>query len=435
MALCSEDPLEVAEASIAIRKILSVDRNPPIAKVLEAGILPRLKDLLCDDSRPNVQLEVCWALTNIASGTREQTQAVVECGAVPLFVRLLSSPDACLQEQAVWALANIAGDRVEYRDGCISVGTVEALCRIVESSLTSKKSVQMTRLSIWGLSNMCRGRPAASFEKVSHCLPFIGRAVAGSNDSEVLADSAWALSYLTDSAARDNLSQVLLHVDLDRLISLLAYPSSSVHTPVLRVVGNLVSGESEMTDRVVSKGVLNHLKMLLLSNKKSVRKESLWAVSNICADSDVLIQKVIDSGILQRVCDLLKESDSDIKTEAAWVVCNACTAGNASQIRTLVMDSRFKVIELLVGYLESACREKKSVTSVLDAIFSILRSNEAFTSVLEECGGLTLIEDLQQDESEEIYASAVKILETYFDCEQEGTENRFFFNFSDARSG
>ena len=117
----NEDKLSAIQG---FRKMLSLQDKPPVQQVLDAGALPLFVQLLSHEAT-KIQFEAAWALTNVAS--TEHTRRVVEQGAVSRLIQLLLSGDANVREQSAWCLGNIAGDATDLRDILLQEGALDPL--------------------------------------------------------------------------------------------------------------------------------------------------------------------------------------------------------------------------------------------------------------------------------------------------------------------
>ena len=365
--LHSEDPAEQLDATTRFRKLLSIERNPPIVEVIAAGAVPRLVQFCqccacqchlayhlplphtthpssltwlappiarADDNAP-LLFEAAWTLTNISSGTSEHTRVVIDNGAIPIFVNLVRCPHADVREQAVWALGNIAGDSTRCRDLVLSYNASLGLLPNLLSAmgdLTSSSFLTMLRNATWTISNLCRGKPPPRWELVADLLqPLV--TLIHHTDEEVLVDACWSLSYLCEPPERIN--SLIATGALPRLTVLLGHTSPNVQTPALRCIGNVATGNAEQTHAVLACDALAAFGRLIESGKKDLKKEACWIVSNVCA-SATQIDAVCASGLVPSLIRCVDEEEFDIRKEAAYALCNACTGGSQQTLSGLV---------------------------------------------------------------------------------------------------
>lgn len=415
--LVSSNYSEKLKSTIKIRRLLSVQKNPPISEIIKADLLPIFINFLKNDSEPQLQFEAAWVITNITSGTSEQTISVVKEGAVLPLIKLLSSPKDNLKEQSIWALGNIAGDSHSSRDFLLDVGILEPFL----DQMNSPNRTSFLRNSAWTLSNLCRGKPGPKTSYIKRILPTLQKFIF-SEDTGILADVCWAFSYISDGST-ERIQDIIDNGVVQRTVELLMHSETIIQSPALRVVGNIAAGNDLQTQTIINCGGLPCLLTLINSFHKSIKKEACWTLSNITAGSVEQIQAVIDAKIIPTLIYILKYSEIDVKKEAAWAISNATTSGLKTQIDYLVKQD---CIQPMVDLLDSS--DARIVTVMLDGLENILEMGNQTTTrdfpneyvhLIEQAGGLEKLENLQYHSNKSIYERIIRLLEKFFSAEDD----------------
>ena len=119
--------------------------------LIGTGALPRLTALL-GHSSPSVQTPALRCIGNVATGTAEQTQAVLACDALSAFGRLIDSGKKELKKEACWIVSNVAAGSALQIDGVCASGLIPPLIRLV-----CEEEFDIRKEAAYALCNACSG--------------------------------------------------------------------------------------------------------------------------------------------------------------------------------------------------------------------------------------------------------------------------------------
>ncbi|CAO2184665.1 unnamed protein product [Urochloa humidicola] len=414
--LSSDDSSLQWEAIKELHELLSIERNPPIQEVIDSGAVPFFVELLSRYDRPQIQFEAAQALTCILKGTSENIKVVVDQGAVPIFVELLSSPSEDIRQEAVWALGDMACNSLAFRDILLAHGVVLPLLQLLKGN----PRLSLLRSSTWALSIIFQGGPQLNFELVKFALQVL-RQLIHSQDEEVVVPACWALSFLSDGFDSDKI-QALVDVGVcRRLVELLTHSSHSVRFPAVRAVSKIANGDDAQIQCIIDHQALPCFLDILMKDEDRTEKMIVcWIIAQFTNTNKEQIQAVIDGNIIGPLVHLMQTAELDVKREAAVAISNAAAVGTPDQTKYLVSKGCIKAFCDLLD-----CSDTGILEACLDGLQGILIAGKNMKSsgasdeniyvrMIEDAGGLFQIEDLQKHDEDTIHEVAVDLLVTFW---------------------
>jgi len=439
----NDQTVATLDAVVKLRKLLSIPDGPPIDEVLAKGLAPAFVELLTQPSC-GVQLgadeqktvlsmtfEAAWCLTNIASGTTHHCRAVVDAGAVPPLLGLLSSDSVEAREQAVWCVSNIAGDCAAFRDTLLNCGAMGRVLEMIEVTAVAGQMGPL-RNATWALSNLVRGKPAPARDHVLPALPTLSK-LLHLEDAELLADTAWALAYIAEA---DNgfIDAIAAAGCVPRMLHVLERGAKTVQVPALRALSNMLTGSDEATQAVLEGGFMRIVYPFITAERSRTRKEACWALSNVAAGTPAQIDALMATPLVGAAIARLGLDEYDVKKEALWTVANILHAyksepcvKTASRAAGLVEAGVIAPLVKMLGVSDVSI-----VKLALEACANLLaagdeltrgKGSNPFVVQFDEAEGVEKLEALQEHENSGIYDKAVAILEAHFGEDDDEDEN------------
>lgn len=393
--IISTDLKQIVEGIVEFRHLLSENMTPPIRAVVDSGVVPRFVELLSRKATVyingdqklirNIRLETAWVITNIASGSSEQTKIIVEFGAAPLLIDMLSENDEEIIDQAVWALGNISGESEKMRNMIIFSNATEVVSKIGILLSGDKKYIKILRNITWLLSNLNRGQnPPPPIESILLSIPLLEKLVQN-EDAEVLTDALWTVNYISefsvDSAnaiiSSSIFEQILIYL---HTLSLNNIITTSIY-PLVKFTGSIASSSLEFVPLLIEKGFVKLIYDIFFifdepTKIMRTRKEICWAFSKLTKSSPLCLEYFYNLDLL-KLLTISLESNNLIGQESILAIHNLME--NDELIIKFIQ--KYENKELFVNLIESLDNFTENIKIIMSNLMIIGKLLKIFYSL------------------------------------------------------
>ena len=298
--------------------------NPPIAQLIETGMVPVLIDIRSQfPPDEKTILNILWIITNIFTGNKSDIDYVINEKGIEYILEYIPNDNKEIVHQAVWGLSNIAGESTFHRDLILKLNVVDKIFHYFKE----ETDLPILRTLAWFISNLSRGHPLVDYEllKPCTCMGYLSYLWMFCVDEEIILDVLWSVSFISEinsKSVEDLINSNLIQNIVNEKFPLMK-TKQNLMVPFLRTLGNIVSGDEASTWFMINLGMLDQLVPFLEYSVLSIRKETAFIFSNIAAGSAMQVTAVVNiPNILEKIQMILTNDDIKVKTECVWIIMN-----------------------------------------------------------------------------------------------------------------
>ena len=395
------------------RKILAVEHHWPIQQIIDAGVLSFLIDWIQKFDYPQLQYESARTIINIASGTKQNCQVIVDKGAVPFLIELMNSTNEEVKTLTVWATGTIGGNFAYFRD---SILQNQGLPLLINCLKHSQNHTQIKNSS-WAISRLCQCKPLPNFKMLIDAMPVLAELIKTQHDAKILKYSLSALSLL---CGNEEQIEYLIHTGVvHQVLQLLNHHSLKIRLFAISIVFNILTGNEQHIQLVIDLGGVQALSALVDSYEIRMQSRAVLSISKICAGSKAQLDRLITAGVIPKLVARVYSYDQDIKKKSVCALRNAAAGGSPFQVVTFVQSG---IIQALCSLFQE--KDLKIILAAMNGLsrilkcgkehFSVNKEISEFASIVEQCDGLVKLKELQNHSYYFIALKASSMIVTYF---------------------
>ena len=140
----------VRNASWTLSNLCRGRPAPPFSKVARA--IASLSKVLIENDVEDILIDVCWAMSYLSDGGEERIPSILQTGVLPRLVQLLQHPNIAISVPCLRSIGNIVTGDDDQTQTVIDAGALIALNELIYNK---KKTVR--KEVCWTLSNITAG--------------------------------------------------------------------------------------------------------------------------------------------------------------------------------------------------------------------------------------------------------------------------------------